>query len=363
MTSRFRPHPHGRLLALCLLSLVLHALVLAMLARRSDTPAARAGAGLPVLQVRLAAAHTPHAEAAAATARADAGSAPDIVRAAVASSQSAARTPAPPAEARAPSLAVDPANGSIASMLPANGVAVDTADDDNDGAAPGTYRMRVPPATTLAYAVSRATPGQPAQAAGAATLAWQTDDNHYNVRLDGVPELVAGTPSQHSVASEGGYDDVGIAPLKTIEQRGEDSTVTTFDQRRGVIGFDAGKREIQLLQGGQDRASLLILLAGMGMENPLQLRATIALQVGAAGKASIMRFEAMGDEQVQTALGPMTALHLVQQARPGQARLELWLAPALNWLPAQLRDTWPDGSVATRLLTHAEQAPLPAPAR
>lgn len=357
MTRPSRPQTQGRLLAVCLLSLALHALVLAMLARRGDAPAARAGAGLPIITLRLAGTRIAAAPQPAAPAPADSANAPATARAAVAGDRSAARARSPAPQAIAADLATDPASGSIGATVPANGIAVEALDDDSNGAPPGIYRMRVPPSATLDYALSRAAPGQPAQAAGVASLAWQTDDNHYSMRLDGVPELLAGTPSRHSVASEGGYDDVGIAPLRTTEQRGDDSTVTTFDQRRGVIAFGAGKREAQLLQGGQDRASLLIQLAGMGMENPLQLRAPVVLQVGAAGKAGLMRFEPAGDEQVQTATGPIDALHLVQQERPGQARLELWLAPALNWLPVQLRDTWPDGSVATRLLTRAQQAP------
>ena len=366
MTSASRLHPQGRLLALCLLSLLLHLLVLAWLAPGVTPPPSERGGGMPVISVRLgpaAAQPAVHADAAAAGLSGASGAALAPARAVTASAaplptRASTPTPAPTRAPEGVAATVDASAAAPSMATFANGSAAAGADED-DTLAPGRYRVRAPPPATLAYAVSRSLPGQPAAAAGEASLVWRSDDERYSLRLDGVPDQDGGAAARHSVTSEGGFNDAGLAPGSAATQHeGAAPIVTLFDRLRGRIGFGDGQGDAELLQGGQDQASLLLQLAGMGEAQPLQMHGTIELQVGGAGAAHIMRLEVTGEEQVATPLGPMTALHLVQKVRPGRARLEIWLAPALHWLPVQLRDSWPDGSVATRLLTRVE-----APAR
>lgn len=366
MTSASRLHPQTRLLALCLLSLLLHLLVLAWLARGVATPPAERGGGLPVISVRLGPAAPPASARALAATGASPGAAgsaaaPPIpaTTARAAPARAAALAPAPARPPEAAPGAPDATSPAPTTATLAGTAAAAGADAEDDMPAPGRYRVRAPPPAALAYTVSRSLPGQPATPAGTAALLWHSDDERYSLRLDGVPDQVDGAPAQHSVTSEGGFNDAGLAPGSTATERsGAQASLTLFDRLRGRIGFAGGQAEAELLQGGQDQASLLLQLAGMGEAQPLQMHGTLELQVGDAGAARVMRLDVAGEEQVATPLGPMTALHLVQKVRPGRARLEIWLAPALHWLPVQLRDTWPDGSVATRVLTRID---TPAP--
>jgi hypothetical protein len=73
--------------------------------------------------------------------------------------------------------------------------------------------------------------------------------------------------------------------------------------------------------------------------------------VGAGDDAGVVRFQVLGPEELDSALGRLASMHLVQLAVPGQARLEVWLAPQRHWLPVQLRITDADGRALTQLVT------------
>jgi hypothetical protein len=83
------------------------------------------------------------------------------------------------------------------------------------------------------------------------------------------------------------------------------------------------------------------------------------LVAGEAG-TSIVRFQVLEAESVATPLGRIEAWHLAQRAAPGQARLEVWLAPGHAWLPVQLRLTGADGATATQTLSAIAAPPAVA---
>jgi hypothetical protein len=107
--------------------------------------------------------------------------------------------------------------------------------------------------------------------------------------------------------------------------------------------------------GMQDRASLLVQLAAIGLGSGGRMKEEIALVVAGAGAAGVERYRVLGLEDVDTGIGAVPAWHLAQLAPAGGARLELWLAPSQDWLPVQLRLTGADGSVSTQLLTGVER--------
>ena len=187
---------------------------------------------------------------------------------------------------------------------------------------PSRYRVRMPDPVRLSYALTRQSPGTPPSPAGTASIDWRSDGERYALTVEGV----LGT-----LSSEGGSGDAGIAP-------------------RGAGVPDA--------VGAQDRASVLMQLAGIGLGEPDQiqgqLQGELRIVVGGSEGAEIARYQVAGQEDVATALGSIAAWRLAQVAAPGQDRLELWLAPARGWLPVQLRLTRPDGSVITQTLTRIE---------
>jgi hypothetical protein len=214
---------------------------------------------------------------------------------------------------------------------------------------PGRYRVRLPPAALLTYSLTGTGHGTDAPDAGTATIAWQTDGDRYRLRTAGVP----GT-----LTSAGASGDAGIVPLEAVETDARGVTASTrFDAEGQRIVFTGPGRSVPLNVGSQDRASVLMQLAGMGLAEPDQMHDVIEIFVGGAADAAVARFQVQGQEPVATGLGTTVSWHLVQLVRPGERRLELWLAPEHNWYPVQLRATDPDGSATTQVL----QSIVPAP--
>ena len=216
---------------------------------------------------------------------------------------------------------------------------------------PGRYRVRLPPSATLTYAVTRNAPGQPASAGEAAQLVWAETDGAYRLRIEGVLGLLE---------SEGGGDDAGIAPSQASEAGAAGGTqMTRFNReaRRIEHGPLAASEPLRL--GSQDRASVLMQLAGIGLAEPDQVQETIDIVVAGSSGARIVRWQVVGNEELSTPAGVLATVRLAQLAPAGEARVELWLAPQRHWLPVQLRVTQPDGTVANQVVTSIESAAQP----
>lgn len=211
-------------------------------------------------------------------------------------------------------------------------------------ALPGQYRVSPAPPARIGYRVSGA------GGDGAASLAWNSDGSSYRIEFDGL---------LGELESDGGLDDGGIAPLRVRERVGAGHASTEFDRVRGVIASNLGARRDQLAGGSQDRASLLLQLAGMGVANPDQLHGVLEFWIGGAGGARLERYEVMEMENVDTGIGAQEALRLVRLAPADAPKLELWLAPAQSWLPVQLRLTQPNGEITTQTLATIEIAASP----
>lgn len=306
---------HGRLLALCGLSALLHVAVIAWLDKRVSTPLPPIGNAPLALRLAGAAPIAPPALAA-----------PPAAPAAVTPAPAAPRLPAP-----VPIRAMPIQAGSSA---PAGG-GIPAADT------PSRYRVAVPPGATLRYEVQGGGP------AGEATLDWQTDGVTYRLAVDGVTG---------EIESEGGTSDAGIAPLRARYRLGAGSAAIAFDRERGAIVLESRGRSVQDTPGSQDGATVLMQLAGIGLADPDQLQGIVDIVVGRLDGAAVERFQVLGRETVETALGPIETLHL---ARAGQAPLEVWLAPGQGWLPVQLRASGPDGSVRTQVVKEIRRAPAP----
>ena len=320
---------HRRLVALGGLSLLLHAFAFALLDALVAPPPVQVGAPIALRLVRETA-----APARATTAQAAPSTAASSPVAPSASAQPRAELPAmqpllPAAETAAGSAAPSPATTPGIAPLQM----------------PGRYRVHLPPSAILSYTVTRTVPGQQNAAAEPAQLVWERRNGSYRLRLDGV---------LGQLASAGGEDDAGIAPNEAQEAGlGGGAQLTRFNRAQGRIehGFNASEA---FTEGSQDRASVLLQLAGIGLADPDQVQDTIDIVVAGSGGARIARWQVVGKEELRTPAGLLAAVHLLQLAPAGEARVEVWLAPERNWLPVQLRVTQPDGTVANQLVTGIE---------
>lgn len=218
---------------------------------------------------------------------------------------------------------------------------------------PGRYRVRFPPSVLLTYDVTRSSAGGLSAAAGTAQLTWRTDGARYELDVDGAPGRLH---------SEGTGSDAGIAPRRASEEAGGVTLVTEFDGDGHRVLFRAAGTEAPDYVGVQDRASLLMQLAGIGLADPDQMTDTVEVVVAGARDLRVARFQVLGQEDVATAAGAVAAVHLAERAPPGQGRLDVWLAPQRGWLPVQIRIDDGATGVTQTLRTVAPAPDLPAPA-
>lgn len=320
-----------RLLLVCVLSLLLHALVIAWIdARLTQRPAV---IGMPEFTVRLAPSERGIVDAPSSGAEAQATPAPQAAPASPVAPTPIAMADGGPVAM--PSAAPPAATGENALPAASGGSAAPVQ-------MPGTYRVKPPPSGRIDYTVvTRSSLDAPSQDGGRASMAWRSDGTRYTVELDGV----LGT-----ISSEGQVDDAGIAPQRALTGMGTGALTTVFDRGSGTIGAGPQGQPFPLVPGSQDTASVLLQLAGMGVGDAGQIKDVLEFWVGGAGGAGIERYQVMGPERIATAAGPLETVRLARLGEPGTPVLELWLAPQHAWLPVQLRVTDALGASRTQTL-------------
>ncbi len=330
---------HRRLLVLCVCSAAAHLALLQLLAGRGSEPfPATPAAAESRLSVRLAPS-APAPAPAASTSPAPAAPAAVAVPARPRPAQPPAATPVPPSAAAHPPVPDAPDT-------------LSTAPSDAGPPLlqmPGRYRVRLPAPVQLTYDLVRQPAGGVPAPSGPARLTWRTDGDRYVLDLDG---------ALGRLHSEGASGDAGIAPRRALEETDTGPLVTEFDADGHRVLFRATGAESPDNVGIQDRASVLMQLAGIGLAEPDQVRDTLDVVVAGARDLRIARFKVLGLEEVATGIGTLAAWHLAELAAPGMARLDIWLAPERDWLPVRLRVEDAGGTV-TQTLSAPDSAPAP----
>ena len=172
-------------------------------------------------------------------------------------------------------------------------------------------------------------------------LHWRQDGEAYEARLEvSAPPLRART--QHST---GRITAEGLAPLRFSDKsRGEEAA--HFDRDQGKVSFSTNRPDAPLLPGAQDRLSVLVqlgaILAGAPAKYPAGTR--IALQTAGTREAEPWVFVVEGEEQLQLPGGNLATLKLTRNPRKEfDVKVELWLAPGMDYVPVRLRLTQPNG--------------------
>jgi hypothetical protein len=317
------PRRYGRLIALGILSLLLHLAIIGSIGRQVQTPALPETPPKP-LALRLQAAPPPPQRPPVTMGPAPAAPPRRPQSSVMADAPAAADALAAPAAQAAPTLA-------RASVAP--DATLDGTDDEAQAQPPGRYRFATPRSTTLDYTLTH-NGGAPAPV----QIVWQTDGNRYSLAVDGVTG---------PLASVGAIGDVGVGPAQA-SMRGPGGPVNATFASNAIV-IDGQRHENSL--GSQDPASMLMQLTGMGLARPAQLSGTVAIYVATPDGPVIMQFRVIEDEELATPLGNFSTRHLVQRVAAGQPRLEVWLAPERDWLPVQLRLTASDGTSSTQAIT------------
>lgn len=183
------------------------------------------------------------------------------------------------------------------------------------------------------------------EATATRSLLWITGDSDLALTREGdgyslVSETNAAGFYHARQRSRGVIGAGGFVPIEYTERRGRRPQATTkFDWGARRVRFSAAAEIAETRARMQDRLSLLIEL---GRVLKLRPAATfVELPVAGVRNTSLYRFEVRGKETLELPIGRIDAVKLERPAdAPGNERhdrLEVWLAPALCWLPARVR--------------------------
>ncbi|SFG19149.1 Protein of unknown function [Duganella sp. CF458] len=189
---------------------------------------------------------------------------------------------------------------------------------------------------------------------GSASIGWESDGSSYKATQEVGISLLIARVNLLEVNSVGTINEFGIAPAKfTEKRRNRSATATHFNQQEQKITFSSSERSVPLTAGAQDRATVLFQLAGIGRADVNQFGKPLDILVGEDRNAQVYSFLLVGEDEIETKMGKLVTWHLARPPKPGSysAKLDIWLAPSLDWYPVQIRNTEGNGAVTTQIVT------------
>ena len=150
--------------------------------------------------------------------------------------------------------------------------------------------------------------------------------------------------------STGTINAHGLAPLQFDEKRlGKPASVTRFDHDNKRISFSESNVTYPIKGGEQDRTSALWQLVSMVRAAPKKVVPGSNWVMFVAGRrdAENWTFNISANETLATALGQITTVHIIKAPPPDSTdqRLDIWLAPGMEWYPVRITFTDADGEV------------------
>ena len=186
-----------------------------------------------------------------------------------------------------------------------------------------------------------------------AQLVWSHDGERYDTRQE-ISLFLLGSRVQTSV---GRITAQGLAPER-FSDKARSERAAHFDQAQGLVTFSANTPTTSLLAGAQDRLSVMVQLAALVGGDPQRYPAgsSIAIQTVGPRDAEVWSFNVEGLQTLQLAGTEHNALHLSRAPRRDyDTRVDLWLSPALDYLPARVRLTQHNGDFVDLQLSGSEK--------
>lgn len=171
-------------------------------------------------------------------------------------------------------------------------------------------------------------------------LLWQQNGENFEARLE-----FSAFGQARVQTSRGQISPQGLAPLR-FSDKYRSEVAAHFDRGLGKVTFSANTPDMPLLSGAQDRLSILVQLGAMIAGDPDHFppATTIAIQTIGPRDADTWLFTVGSPETLTLPGGEQATLKLVRNPRREfDQKVELWLAPALGYLPARVRITEHNG--------------------
>ncbi|MBV8379594.1 MAG: DUF3108 domain-containing protein [Paucibacter sp.] len=180
---------------------------------------------------------------------------------------------------------------------------------------------------------------------GSSRVEWLREGAHYQMHLD----LVVGAESapllSRSMSSDGHLGPNGIEP-----KRYDETTKILFTEpRQATVRFEPGRVQLAdghfepIAAGAQDAASQFVHLTWLFLTGRKALQPGVGVDIPLALPRRVYpwRYTVLGEELLNTRYGLLDTWHL-RPERTDQATLsndlsaEVWLAPALQYLPVRI---------------------------
>jgi hypothetical protein len=180
-------------------------------------------------------------------------------------------------------------------------------------------------------------------------------DNVLTLKRDGdtyalVSESSAGALLNARQSSRGRVGAKGLVPAEYVERNLSRPPMTTrFDWEARKVSFTETEDVVPTQPQMQDRASATLQVGWM-------LRSGVAVTdtpVAGVRGASIYHFVDRGREAIDTPAGPFDTIKIERPMTDEDDRIEVWVAPALCYLPVRSRFTERKGTVVANELRAA----------
>ena len=273
-----------------------------------------------------------------------------------------AAEPQPATMAEAPAAPAEPDSTATASGSGDTGQAQASAPEPDTSAPPAASAATEPPATTklpgsvrLKFSATGQLGSAPMNLFG--ELEWKQDGQAYDARLS-MGALFVTLRSQHS---QGTIGPGGIEPTRFSDSR-KAEVASHFVRDKGQVVFSNNTPPVALMPGAQDRLSVMLQLGALMAGDPARYTTdgAIAIQTVGTRDADLWIFKIGEEEELHLPAGDFVARKLTRNPRkPYDDTVELWLAPALGYLPVRFKLTQANGDFADMRLR--EQLPAGGP--
>lgn len=190
---------------------------------------------------------------------------------------------------------------------------------------------------------------------------------HFNLSIDGeryeleaytLPAGKMDTQRQEILEiSRGWLSTEGVRPETydySIQTDGKLDLINLgFNWDSALLQIHSGKenREITLKPGSQDHLSYLLQIRNMLQRGQVQ----IALYLVNPEATEAMVLEHRGQEQIEVGDTSYTTERVERFSPDNTIQRRLWLAPELDYLPVRIEQSWDQGVVSMRLVSHRRQ--------
>jgi Protein of unknown function (DUF3108) len=201
------------------------------------------------------------------------------------------------------------------------------------------FALTVPGSMLLHYKVTAHTRGLVLNAES--QLRWRHEGNEYEAKLELSGPLFPSRTQQ----STGRVTAEGLAPLR-FSDKARSEEAAHFEREDGKVSFSSNRPDAPLMAGAQDRLSVLMQLGAMIAAKPKNFGpgATISVQTASTREAEVWQFTIQAEETLRLPGGDLATLKLMRNPRKEfDQKIELWLAPSMDYVPVRLRLTQPNG--------------------